>query len=159
MLGCDVGVFYKRRDLSKLVNGKNPIIEHSYMGADVKGKNIIVVDDMIASGGSMLEVAELLKKNGANKVYLVATFALFTEGTDKFKEGFNNKLFDKLYSTNLSYVPLVIRTCKWYQEVDCSKLIADIIESSNNKEPFDRFHNGKKEIIDKIERKQKKDEK
>jgi ribose-phosphate pyrophosphokinase len=69
MLGSDVGVFYKRRDLSKVVNGKNPIVEHVYMGADVKGKNIIVVDDMIASGSSMIEVASLLKEKGANKIY------------------------------------------------------------------------------------------
>lgn len=152
MLGCDVGVFYKRRDLSKVVNGKNPIIEHTYMGADVKGKNIIVVDDMIASGASMLEVASELKKRGAKKVYLIATFALFTEGTDTFKEGVEKKLFDKLYSTNLSYVPDAIRECNWYNEVNCSKLIADIIKTLNNKKPLEKYRNGKAEILKKIER-------
>ncbi len=89
MLNSDVGVFYKRRDLSKVVNGKNPIVEHMYMGADPKNKDIIVVDDMIASGSSMIEVAELLKSRGANRVYLIATFSLFTEGYDKFIEAYD----------------------------------------------------------------------
>lgn len=155
MLGCDVGVFYKRRDLSKIVNGKNPIVDHIYMGADVKGKNILVVDDMIASGESMIDVATELKERGANKIYMVATFALFTEGTEKFKEAYENGLFDKLYSTNLSYVAKEIRNTNWYHEVDFSKLIARIIDSLNKKESVEKYQNGKKEMINKIKKKLK----
>jgi ribose-phosphate pyrophosphokinase len=153
MLGCDVGVFYKRRDLSKVVNGKNPIVDHIYMGADVKGKNILVVDDMIASGGSMIDVAINLKERGASKVYLVATFALFTEGTEKFKKAYEDGLFDKLYSTNLSYVAEEIRKCNWYHEVDFSMLIAQIIDALNKKESIEKYQNGKKEMFKKIKNK------
>ncbi len=150
MLGCDVGVFYKRRDLSRVVNGKNPIVEHMYMGADPKRKDVIIVDDMIASGGSMIEVAENLRKKGVDKIFLIATFALFTEGTEKFVEAYDQGLFTKLYSTNLSYVPESITNKEWYQEVDCSKYMALIINTLNKKEDIEGLWNGKKKIIDKI---------
>lgn len=152
MLNSDVGVFYKRRDLSKVVNGKNPIVEHVYMGADVKNKNVIVVDDMIASGTSMIEVSEMLKKQGAKKVYLIATFALLTEGTEVFKKAYDNKLFDKLYSTNLSYVPLDIKKNKWYHEVDCSKEIALIIDKLNKRESIEGLFDDKITLLKEIER-------
>jgi ribose-phosphate pyrophosphokinase len=148
MLGSDVGVFYKRRDLSKVVDGKNPIVEHVYMGADVKDKNIIVVDDMIASGSSMIEVATLLKEKGAAKIYFVATFALLTEGPDAFIKAYNEGLFNKLYTTNLSYVSEVIKKETWYQEVDCSSRMANIINALNNKESLKPLFNGKQEILD-----------
>lgn len=133
MLKCDVGVFYKRRDLSVVVNGKNPIIDHVYMGADVKGKNIIVVDDMIASGQSMLDVAKELKLRGANNIYLIATFALLTEGVDGFIEAYKKGLFTKLYSTNLSYVPNTVKEQEWYHDVDCSMQLAIIIDTLNKR--------------------------
>lgn len=153
MLGCDVGVFYKRRDLSKVVNGKNPIVEHMYMGADVKGKDVIVVDDMIASGGSMIEVAEHLREKGARNIYLIATFSLFTEGTDKFVQAHEDGLFNKLYSTNLSYVPDEIKNNEWYVDVDCSKYLALIINTFNKKGDIEELWNGKKKIINKIKKK------
>lgn len=153
MLGCDVGVFYKRRDLSKVVNGKNPIVEHMYMGADVKDKDVLVVDDMIASGGSMIEVCEHLRKNGARKIYLIATFALFTEGTSKFVEAYEKGLFNKLYSTNLSYVPEDIKKNNWYVDVDCSRYLAVIIDTINKNDDIESLWNGKKQIIDKIRKK------
>jgi len=156
MLGSDVGVFYKRRDLSKVVNGKNPIVEHVYMGADVKGKNIIVVDDMIASGSSMIEVASLLKEKGANKIYFVATFALLTEGPDAFIKAYNEGLFNKLYTTNLSYVSEVIKKETWYQEVDCSTRMAKIINALNNRESLKSLFNGKQEILDMVKEKNNK---
>lgn len=134
MLGCDVGLFYKRRDLTKVVNGKNPIVEHVYLGSDVKDKNILIVDDMISSGTSMIESAQNLKNRGAKKVYLVATFALFTEGIEKFNEAYNQEIFTKLYVTNLSYVPEEIKSKEWYTEVDCSILLARIINKLNKKE-------------------------
>ncbi len=153
LLGCDVGVFYKRRDLSKVVNGKNPIVDHIYMGADVKDKNILVVDDMIASGGSILEVASELKKRGAKKVYLVVTFSLFTDGIESFQKAYEEGLFDRLYSTNLSYVPEEIKTLEWYREVDCSNFIARIIDTLHKGESIAILQNGTKEILAKIQRK------
>lgn len=151
MLGVDVGVFYKRRDLSKVVNGKNPIIEHVYLGTDVKGKNAIVVDDMIASGASMIEVAKDLKTRGANKVYLVSTFALLTEGPDKFIKAYEEGLFDKMYATNLSYVSEKIKEENWYHSVDISKKMATIINTMHKHESLKPIFNEKKEILDKIE--------
>lgn len=156
MLGCDVGVFYKRRDLSKIVNGKNPIVDHIYMGSDVKDKNILIVDDMIASGGSILDVAQELKKRGAKKIFPIATFSLFTEGTEKFQEAYEEGLFTMIYSTNLSYVPEEIKKCEWFHEVDCSKFIARIINTLHNQESIHVLENGKKEMLKKIEKSRKK---
>lgn len=136
MLGCDVGAFYKRRDLSKVVDGKNPILEHTYLGPSVEGKDVLVVDDMIASGASMIEVSEELKKRGANHVYLVATFALLTEGIEPFIQAHLQGAFDKLYSTNLSYVPESILREDWYEEVDCASQLGNIIETLHEKRPM-----------------------
>ena len=149
MLGTDVGVFYKRRDLSKIVNGKNPIVDHVYLGKDVKDKNVIVVDDMIASGTSMIEVAKDLKEQNANNVYLVATFALLTEGPDLFIDAYQKGLFKKIYSTNLSYVPEVIKKAPWYHEVDMSEKLARIINTMHNKQSLKPLFNGKMEIFEK----------
>ena len=155
MLGCDVGVFYKRRDLSKVVNGKNPIVEHMYMGANPDGKDVIIVDDMIASGGSMIEVAEHLRNKGAKNIYLIATFSLFTEGVDKFIEAYDKGLFNKLYTTNLSYIPEDIKKLEWFVDVDCSKYLALIINTFNKKDDIESLWNGKKKVIDKIRKKMK----
>ena len=127
ILHCDVGLFYKRRDLTKLVNGKNPIVEHIYLGNDPKDYTVIVVDDMLASGGSMIDVAKELKARGAKKIILVCTFSLFSNGICKIQEAYDDKLFDRLYSTNLTYVPEEIKEKEWYREVDCSKQLAEII--------------------------------
>ncbi len=159
MLEVDVGVFYKRRDLSKVVNGKNPIVEHMYMGADPTGKDVIIVDDMIASGGSILEVAENLRDRGVEKIFLITTFCLFTEGPNRFKEAYENGLFNKIYSTNLTYVPEEIKQEEWYQEVDCSKYLALIINTYNQKEDPTNLWNGKKKIINKIKKKKEEEEK
>ena len=147
LLDSDVGVFYKRRDLSRVVNGKNPIIEHTYMGSDVKGKDILVVDDMIASGSSMLEVGKMLKEKGARKVYFIATFALFTEGIEAFDKGYLDNTFDKLYTTNLSYIPKEFKDKPWFHTVDCSKNIAEIINALHNKESLTPLLNGKEKIL------------
>lgn len=152
MLGCDVGVFYKRRDVSKVVNGKNPIIEHVYMGADVKGRNIIVVDDMIASGQSMIEVAKELKERGANNIYLVATFSLLTEGIEGFMKAYHEGIFAKLYSTNLSYVPDTIKNQEWYCDVDCSLQLATIIDALNKKKSIQALFGTKQELLEEIQK-------
>lgn len=157
ILHCDVGVFYKRRDLSKVVNGKNPVIEHVYLGSDVKGKDIIVVDDMIASGGSMIEVAKDLKQRGANQIYLVSTFALFTEGTERMEEAYRQGLFNKIYSTNLSYIPKNIKEKEWFCEVDCSNRLSDIIHALHEKESLKPLFDLKKDMVLKIKEKQRKD--
>ncbi|MBQ6323665.1 MAG: ribose-phosphate diphosphokinase [Bacilli bacterium] len=159
MLGVDVGVFYKRRDLSKVVNGKNPIVEHMYMGANPEGKDVMIVDDMIASGGSILEVAKSLKEKGVGKIYLIATFSLFTEGIDNFNEAYENKLFHKIYSTNLTYVPEEIKEKEWYQDVDCSRYLAKIINTFNKHGDIEELWNGKKKIINKIKKKKEEEEK
>lgn len=141
LLKCNMGVFYKRRDLTKVINGKNPIIEHAYMGPDVKNKTIIVVDDMIASGSSMLEVSKMLKDACAKKVYLIASFALFTEGTENFVESYNKGYFDKVYSTNASYIPEKITSEEWFTLVDTSNLLANIINDLNNGESLEKYFN------------------
>ena len=152
IFSTNVGMFYKRRDLTKVVNGKNPIIEHKYIGEDVKGKTIIVVDDMIASGESMLDVARSLKNLGASKVYLTATFSLFTNGIENFKKAYDEKAFDKVYSTNLTYVKKDLENEEWFVKVDCSKQIAKIIEHLNKKLPLTELLNDRKKITKNIQK-------
>lgn len=151
IIGCDVGVFYKRRDLSKLINGKNPVVAHTYMGSDVKGKNVIVVDDMIASGGSVIEVSQKLREMGANKICLTCTFALFTEGFEKFLEAHDNKLFDSLYTTNLSYIPEEFSNHNWFHSVDMSYFVAQVIDSMDKKEPLTQYFNRTNETFKKVQ--------
>lgn len=150
MLGCDVGCFYKRRDLSKVVNGKNPIVEHTYLGSDIKNKNIIIVDDMIASGTSVLDVAKEVKQKGADKVFICTTFALFTEGIEIFEKAYEEKIFDCIYSTNVSYVPKEVKEKIWYTDVDCSKMLAKIINALNTGDSLEPLHYDGKETYKKI---------
>ena len=147
IIGCDVGVFYKRRDLSKMVNGKNPVVSHTYMGSDVKDKNVLIVDDMIASGGSVIEVAEKLREMGANQICIACTFALFTEGFDMFLEAKEKRLFDTLYTTNLSYIPKEFLNHDWFYTVDMAPLLAQIIDKMDRKEPLTRYFNRTKETF------------
>ncbi|MBE6149057.1 MAG: ribose-phosphate pyrophosphokinase [Firmicutes bacterium] len=132
IIKVDVGLFYKRRDLSKVVNGSNPIEAHEYLGKDLEGKTAIVVDDMIASGRSLIDVAEELKKRKAKKIYFFSTFALFTSGPDIFIKSFKEKLFEKIYSTNLTYVPEEILEKEWFVAADCSKFLAEIVDYNNS---------------------------
>lgn len=127
VLHTNVGAFYKRRDLTKVVDGKNPIIEHTYMGPPVQGCDVLIVDDMIASGTSMLEVGKRLKQERARKVYFIATFSLFTEGIETFERAHQKNYFDRLYTTNLSYIPKEYKERDWLYTVNCSKNIAEII--------------------------------
>lgn len=152
-LGVDVGVFYKRRDFSKVVNGKNPIVEHKFLGNDVKGKDLIITDDMIASGSSILEVATDMKKRGANKIYLVATFPLFTEGEKSvkaFDDAHKDGVFHKLYTTNVTYVPEEIQNRDWFKEVDCSKYLAKVINAIYERESIRPFLDGRTKISEKM---------
>ena len=147
ILEVDTGVFYKRRDTSKLVNGKNPIVEHIYMGPPVEGKDIIVVDDMVASGGSILDVGRMLKEKGANKVLFVATFGLFTEGVDKFTKANEAELFDKMYTTNLTYIPEKYKENDWLKIVDCSDKLANIIKTIHEHKSIKPLKDGKDRLV------------
>lgn len=132
IIKVDVGLFYKRRDLSKIVNGMNPIEAHEYLGKDLEGKNAIVVDDMIASGKSLIDVAEELKKRKAKNIYFFSTFALFTNGPEIFVNAYKDNLFNKIYSTNLTYVPKEIMESEWFVAADCSEFLAQIIDYNNS---------------------------
>ncbi|MBN2899613.1 MAG: ribose-phosphate pyrophosphokinase [Clostridia bacterium] len=134
LLGCDVGLFYKRRDYSKVVNGKNPIVQHEYMGRDVTGLDILIADDMIASGQSVLDIAKELKERKANSVNVATTFGLFTSGIDTFNEYYKQGLIDKVYCTNLTYIPDNVLNAKWFRKVDMSGFLGNIIHHLN----FDR---------------------
>jgi len=127
VLGLDVGLFYKRRDRSVIINGKNPIIQHEYIGRKVEGKDVIIVDDMIASGESMLDVMRELKARNARRIYAVSSFAFFTEGIEKFKKAYEEGVLTRLYTTNLSYVPHAYQEYPWICVVDLSKFVAKII--------------------------------
>lgn len=132
ILGVEMGMFYKRRDYSQIVNGKNPIVAHEFLGSDVEGKTIVVVDDMISSGESMLEVAAELKKRKAAKINLIATFGLFSDGLKKFDEYYEKGIFDMIYTTNLNYCASDLASRPYYCNVDLSRYIALIIHTLNH---------------------------
>ena len=134
MLGLDVGMFYKRRDFTQIVGGKNPVVQHEYLGRDIKGKHLLIVDDMIASGGSVLDIAYELKSKGCLGAYVIATFSFFTEGTDKFDKAYKDGVIKKVYTTNLSYLPHAIVDRPWIQVVDCLGFLAKIIYNMANGE-------------------------
>ena len=136
VLGVDMGMFYKRRDYSTVVNGKNPIVAHEFLGTDLAGKNAIIVDDMISSGESMLDVAKKIKERGANRVFVFTTFGLFTEGMAKFDEYYENGYIDRIITTNLTYLPQETLEKQYFTCADMSKFIALIIDSLNHDTPI-----------------------
>ncbi len=131
-LSVDMGMFYKRRDYSTIVDGKNPIVAHEFLGSDVKGKDMIIVDDMISSGDSMVEVATMLKERGAKHIYMCATFGLFTNGMDVFDRAFEQDIFTKLFTTNLVYQSPELLKRPYYISCDMSKYIALVIDTLNH---------------------------
>ena len=138
VLGVDTGMFYKRRDYAHIVDGKNPIVAHEFLGDSVEGKDVIIVDDMISTGGSMLDTARQLKEMKANRVFICCTFGLFTEGLKMFDEAYEKKYFDRIITTNLHYRRPELLTREWYIEADMSKLIAQIIDFSNHDVSMDK---------------------
>ncbi len=147
ILGVDMGMFYKRRDYSKIVNGKNPIVAHEFLGDDVNGKDVIIVDDMIASGESMLDVAKQIKERGAQRVFVCTTFGLFTEGFEKFDAYYENGFIDRVITTNLTYLPEEAFDRPYFVTADMSKFLALIIDSLNHDttigevlNPTDKIH-------------------
>lgn len=147
VLGVDMGMFYKRRDYSRVVNGKNPIVAHEFLGDDVSGMDVIIVDDMISSGESMLDVAKQLKSRNAARVFVCTTFGLFTDGFAKFDDYYNKGYIDKVVTTNLTYLPPELYEKPYFIEADMSKFLAMIIDSFNHDitigavmNPTDKIH-------------------
>ncbi|MBQ2285843.1 MAG: ribose-phosphate pyrophosphokinase [Clostridia bacterium] len=131
VLGLELGMFYKRRNYSVIVNGRNPIEAHEFLGNDITGKDLILVDDMISSGESMLDIAAKLKEKGAGRIFIFSTFGLFVEGFDKFDEYYRDGKIDKIFTTNLIYQPKELLEREWYCSVNMSKYIALLVETLN----------------------------
>ena len=147
VLGIDVGMFYKRRDYSRIVDGRNPIIAHEFLGSDLEGKDVIIIDDMISSGESMIDVAAELKRRKANRIFVAATFGLFTNGMKKFDEAYENGLIYRVLTTNLVYQPQEVLSRDYYISVDMSKYVALLIDTLNHDQsisgllnPVERIH-------------------
>ena len=132
VMGIDLGMFYKRRDYSIIINGKNPIVAHEYLGREVKGKDVIIVDDMISSGDSVIDVAKQLKDKGANRIFVFATFGLFCNGLDKLDAAHNDGLIDQIFTTNMVYRTPELLEREWYTEVNMCKYVAYIIDTLNH---------------------------
>jgi len=152
VMGVDLGMFYKRRDFSVLINGRNPIVAHEYLGASVAGKDILVADDIIASGDSMLRLAEDLKREGAGRIFMFATYGLFTEGLEKFDKAYEDGLFDGVLSTNLTYRSPELLSRKWYIEVNVAKYIAYFIMSSHQNHSITTILDPHKKIKDLLDK-------
>ena len=132
VLGVNMGMFYKRRDYSTVVNGKNPIVAHEFLGEHLDGKDAIIIDDIISSGESMLDVAKQIKDRGANRVFVCTTFGLFTDGFEKFDEYYEKGYIDRVITTNLTYLPAESKEKPYFLIADMSKFIALIIDSMNH---------------------------
>ncbi|MBQ6678709.1 MAG: ribose-phosphate pyrophosphokinase [Lachnospiraceae bacterium] len=147
-LGVDIGMFYKRRDYTRIVNGKNPIVAHEFLGSDLNGKDALIIDDMISSGDSMIDVARELKRRNANRIFCASTFGLFTNGLEKFDKAVEEGLIYKVLTTNLTYQKPELFERDYYVSVDLSKYIALIIDNLNHNvtlndllSPTDRINN------------------
>jgi len=146
VLGVDMGMFYKRRDYTMMVNGRHPVVAHEFLGTDVEGKDMIIIDDMISSGESSLEVATALKERKAGKIFICSTFGLFTSGLDRFDKAYENGIIDRVLTTNLIYQSPFLLEREWYINCDMSKYIAYLIDTLNHDasisdllNPYDRI--------------------
>ena len=150
----EAGSFYKQRDYNNLVGGKYPVISHDYCGNEnLEGKTAIISDDMIASGGSMFDVIDELKKRKVNKIYIVVTFALFTKGIEEFDKYYKNNMFDGIYTTNLTYIPECYKNKEWLHVCDCSETLAQIIYNIHNDLSISNILRDKSEPIKLLEKK------
>ncbi len=145
-LGLDLGTFYKRRNYSIVVDGMNPIEAHEFLGSDLTGKDVIVVDDMISSGSSIIDVAKQLKERGANRIFVFTSFGLFCNGLDKMDKAYEDGLFDRIFTTNLIYRSPELLKREWYTQVDLSKYVAYIIDTLNHDETISNLLNPSKRI-------------
>ena len=132
VLGLDMGMFYKRRDYTRIVNGRNPIVAHEFLGSSVEGKDMVIIDDMISSGESVLEVATALKERKARKIFICSTFGLFTNGLERFDKAYENGMIDRVLTTNLIYQTPELLQREWYIDCDMSKYIAYLIDTLNH---------------------------
>lgn len=155
ILKCPLGLCYKDRDYTKVEDGQNKMKTHKYIGDDVKDKTVIIVDDMLDSGGSILDTAKMMKKRGAKEVYLMVTFSFFSKGIEMFDEAYNNNYFTKIYTTNVSYIKKEALEKPWLHVVDCSKDLALVIDTLNKKESITPFLNGKGELAKTLQMKKK----
>ena len=155
MMGLDIGMFYKRRNYAKIVNGKNPIEAHEYLGRDLHGKDAIIVDDMISSGESLLDVATQLKEKGANRIFCFDTFGLFTDGLDKFDQAYKDGTISRIFTTNLVYRTPELLAKEWYTEVNMCKYVAYIIDTLNHDETISNLLNPAKRIHNLLEKHKK----
>ena len=131
-LGVEMGLFYKRMDYSKLVDGEHPVVSTQFLGNNVSGKDILLIDDMIATGHTILDVARELKERGANRIFICVTFGLFSNGTAELDAAYDENIFDSIYTTNLSYCPDEVKNKPYYHSVDLSKYISAIIDTLNH---------------------------
>ena len=136
VIGVDMGMFYKRRDYSQVIGGKNPIVAHEFLGDNISGKDVIIIDDMISSGESMLDVAKQIKSRGAGRVFVCTTFGLFTDGFDKFDEYYKKCYIDRVITTNLTYLPPCTKEKPYFLTADMSKFMSLIIDSLNHDIPI-----------------------
>ncbi len=157
VLGIDMGMFYKRRDYTRIVDGRNPIIAHEYLGDDVEGKDVLVSDDILSSGDSILDLARELKKRKANRIFAAVTFALFTNGIEDFNKAYEDGLISRIISTNLTYRTPELMAAPWFIEADMSKYISYLIASLNHDRslsgllnPYDRI----KELLGRYQQQQ-----
>ena len=155
MMGLDIGMFYKRRNYAKIVNGRNPIEAHEYLGRDLHGKDAIIVDDMISSGESLLDVAQQLKEKGAKRIFCFDTFGLFTDGFEKFDKAFKEGIIDRIFTTNLVYRSPELLSKEWYVEVNMCKYVAYIIDTLNHDETISNLLNPAKRIHNLLEKHRK----
>lgn len=146
VLGVNTGMFYKRRDYTKVINGKNPIVAHEFLGDDVDGKDIIIIDDMISSGGSMIDTARQLKSMNANRVYICCTFGLFTEGLNLFDRAYDECIFDKIICTNLAYHDPEINSRPYFIEANMSEFLSVVLDYMNHDYAISRAHTNTEKI-------------
>lgn len=141
VLSLDMGMFYKRRDYTTIVGGRNPILAHEYLGPDVEGKDVIIADDILSTGESILDLARELKKRKANRIFPIVTFAFFTNGLDVFQEAYEQGLIAKVFATNLNYLTPELREAEWFAEADMSKYMAYIIATLNHDRSLNNLFN------------------
>ena len=146
VLGVGAGMFYKRRDYTRVVNGRNPIVAHEFLGQDLDGMDVVIADDMISSGDSLLDIATELKRRKAGKIYACVTFGLFTNGLEAFDRAYEQGLFDQIFTTNLIYQMPELRKRPWYTSVNMSKYIALIIDTLNHDESISNLLNPTEKI-------------
>ncbi len=152
VLEVELGMFYKRRDFSRLVDGRNPIIAHEFLGDNVEGKDVIVVDDMISSGDSMIDVCKQLKSLKAKRIFVFSSFGLFSSGLERFDKAYAEGMFDKIFTTNLIYQTPELLKKEWYYSVDMSKYVALIIDTLNHDRSVSPFLNPIQKIQDYIKK-------